>query len=294
MKKYFVLAAAAALIMILPVSAVAEEDAVIAKIGATKLRASDLKRIISYNDAGKQKAIEENPQNKVNLLKRFIQAMVIAGIARDKGFDKLPDIKEQVDMFTNDFLANEYIRKEVAAKAAVTEEDVRLYYKVHQDEFAIPEMVRVRHLIISADRTVAEEDKRKAREKAAELLKRVRAGEDFAKLAAEFSEDPASKTKGGDLGFFTKGKMVPEFEAAAFSLKPGAVSDIVETQFGYHIIKVEEKKERAFEPFDKVRDKVKEKVFQAFGRERVKEFMDKVMTEAGTEIYFEKLFPQDK
>jgi peptidyl-prolyl cis-trans isomerase C len=100
--------------------------------------------------------------------------------------------------------------------------------------------------------------KQQARAKAQEVLKEVRAGGDFAKLAAEKSNDPGSAAKGGDLGFFPKGQMEPAFEAAAFAVKPGGVSGIVETSFGFHIIKVHERRPARTAPFAEVSGQIKE------------------------------------
>jgi parvulin-like peptidyl-prolyl isomerase len=116
-------------------------------------------------------------------------------------------------------LAQTYAQDQLAEKMKATDAEIDAYIAQH------PEL-----------------DVKQNRSKAEEVLKRVRAGEDFAKLAKEFSTDPGSKEKGGDLGWFGHGQMVPEFEQAAFALQPGQISDIVQTKFGYHIIKLEERK----------------------------------------------------
>lgn len=290
MKKLFFVSA---LIVILSGSvASASEDTLLAKIGDRKITMSDFNRMISYYDADKQKALEQTPIFKATILQRIVQTIVLSKMAHDKGFDKRPDIKEQINLLSNDFLASQYLTKEIVDKIKVTEDDMKLYYKTRQDELKTPETVRARHILIMADKSASEDVKKKAREKAESILKKASAGEDFAKLASESSDDSKSRAKGGDLGFFSKGRMVPEFEKAAFALKPGEVSGIVETQFGFHIIKVEEKKESVLEPYDKIKDKVREKVFNDFKKARVDEFVNKAMKDAGVELNLDPFLPK--
>ena len=270
----------------------AEDDPVLAKIGNSKITMADLKRIMNYYDPEKQKILEQKPQYKVTLVQRIVKGIVISRIAREKGFDKREDVKEQVELLTNDFLVSEYLKKEIIDKIHATEEDMQLYYKAKQEEFKIPEMVKARHIFVKVEKTASDEEKKKAKDKAEEILKRVKSGEDFAQLASELSDDKGSKTKGGDLGFFPRGRMVPPFEQAAFSLKPGDISEIVETPFGFHIIKVEEKKESVLEPYDKVKDKVKEKLFTDLRKVKVEEFIEKAMKDAGVEMNLEPLLPK--
>jgi peptidyl-prolyl cis-trans isomerase C len=290
MKK--VLLMSAMLLVLSGVSVSASDDTVLAKIGDRKITMSDFNRMISYYDADKQKALEQNPIFKATILQRIVQGVVLSKMARDNGFDKRADIKEQLEMLSNDFLAAEYLKKEVVEKIGVIEDDMKLYYKLHQEEFKTPEMVRARHILIKVDKSASVEDKDKAKEKLEGILKRIKAGEDFAKLATEASDDPGSKIKGGDLGFFPKGRMVPPFEQAAFSLKPGEISEIVETPFGFHIIKVEERKDAVLEPYNKVKDKVKEKVFADFRKSRVDEFVERAMKDAGVEMNLEPFLPK--
>ena len=138
---------------------------------------------------------------------------------------------------------------EIKPKISVQETDVDAFYKENVEKFKQAESVHASHIMIGLPPNADAPTKQQARAKAQQVLKEVRAGGDFGKLAAENSNDPGSAAKGGDLGFFPKGQMEPAFETAAFALKPGAVSGIVETSFGFHIIKVLERRppHRAFE-----------------------------------------------
>jgi parvulin-like peptidyl-prolyl isomerase len=167
-----------------------------------------------------QLAKQEIPKEQMDMLKGRLGRIYIAERrAKEQGLDKKPAVRVQTVLQEARVLAQEYARDSLQDKMKATDAEVDAYLAQH------PEL---------------DTDKKK-RQQAEEVLKRLRAGEDFAKLAKEFSTD-GSKDKGGDLGWFGKGEMVPEFEKAAYALKPGEISDIVQSKFGYHIIKLEERK----------------------------------------------------
>lgn len=281
-----------AFILLQTINVMAETDAVLARMGEKKFMLSDFNRIVGYYDAGKQKALADNRQHAEQLLRLFIQGEVISRLAREKGFYKKPEIIEQLELLEKNFIATAYIKKEIVDKIKIEEADMQAYYKTHRDELKTPETVRVRHILASVNRkTATEDDKKKAREKMEGILKRIKAGEDFAKLATELSDDSGSKAKGGDLGFFPKGRMVPEFDKIVFSMKSGELSGVFETSFGYHICRVEEKKDAVLESFDKLKDKIKEKVLEDMKKLRVEEFFDKVFKDADVEFYPEAFTP---
>jgi parvulin-like peptidyl-prolyl isomerase len=182
-------------------------------------------------------------------------------------------------------------------KVAVTDADVKKFYDENPTKFEEPEMVRASHILLgtldSTTRQPLSDEKKAAKRKQAEdLLKRARAGEDFAKLAKEYSEDPGSKEKGGEYTF-PRNAMVPEFESAAFSLNTNQISDIVTTQFGYHIIKLSEKIPAHQVTLAKVADELKDGLKRRETEKLLPDYIEKLKKESNVEILDEKLKPKE-
>ena len=155
----------------------------------------------------------------------------------------------------------------MAAATTVTDQDLQAYYDEHRDEYRTPEQVKVSHILIKTPLPApgAKEDEKAvadARAKAEDVLKQVKAGGDFAKLAEKYSEDPGSAKSGGELGWIGRGRTVPEFEKAAFSLGKGQTSDLIKSSYGFHIIRVEDKQEAHVKSLAEVKGEIEEKVKQ--------------------------------
>jgi peptidyl-prolyl cis-trans isomerase D len=141
-------------------------------------------------------------------------------------------------------------------KIVVPPGDIEAYYKQNLEMFSTPEQVRASHILLKTEG----KDDAAVKKQAEDLLAKIKAGADFAQLATKFSEDEASKAKGGDLDYFGKGQMVPEFDKVAFSLEPGQMSDVVKSQFGYHIIKVTDKKPASKRTLEEVRPQIEDQI----------------------------------
>ena len=184
----------------------------------------------------------------------------------------------------DDMAVGKMIEDEIAAKAAVKPEQVQEFYDKNPDQFKQQERVRASHILISFPEGADAAAKAAAKTKAEGLLKDVKAGKDFAALAKQHSQDPGSAVNGGDLGFFQQGQMVGPFNDVAFSLAPGATSDLVETQFGYHIIRVAEKQGARTVPLAEVRPQVEQFLQNRNREEQTEAFVESLKTKGKIEI----------
>ncbi len=182
-----------------------------------------------------------------------------------------------------------WVESQVEGKTAVTEADLKDFYDKNQDAFKQPEMVRASHILLRTE-AEATPEQLAAKKKAIDALSaRLKKGEDFAAIAKEASEDPGSKEAGGDLDFFPRDRMVPEFATTAFELKEGQVSEPVKTQFGYHIIKTTGRKEARTVAFDEVKPRLDEHLKQQKQREAITALIESLRASAKVESFLPPL-----
>ena len=183
------------------------------------------------------------------------------------------DVAAHFESHTNDYRVGEQrkvrmlllSRDEVQGRVVVPAADVQRYYDGNISQFQTPEQIRASHILLNT----AGKDEAAVRTQAEALLEQIKGGADFAELARKVSEDEGSKVTGGDLDYFARGRMVPEFETAAFALETGQVSDLVRTQYGFHIIKVTDKKPAVTRPLDEVRAQIEEQLKRQRADEQV-------------------------
>lgn len=208
---------------------------------------------------GSERAFREQ-QSRAVLVTKLIrviraQAVVSDGEVRTALKRKLEEIRIVTTVLDTSEVLEGYERDEqaIAAVLATRVEDVSALYEARQDEFDVPEQTRARHILVRVPPNADEATRAELKAKARAAQQRVLDGEDFAAVAKQVSEDPEAKANGGDLGFFKRGQMAPAFDAVAFAIEPGTVSELVKTDFGYHIIWVEERKAAQVRTFDDVK-----------------------------------------
>jgi peptidyl-prolyl cis-trans isomerase C len=216
-----------------------DSDPVLARVNGTEIRASDV--AIAQEDLGANLPPMTEDAKRDYLVQILSDMTLVAQAADAKKLGDGNEFKRRLALARNKLLMESLLQQE--AKAAVTDQAMRKVYDDAVKQIGAEKEVRARHILVET------EDQAKAVR--AELDK----GADFAELAKQKSKDPGA-AEGGDLGYFTKDQMVPEFSEVAFKLEPGKLSDPVKSQFGWHVIKVEDKRDRPVPEFDKVKDQI--------------------------------------
>jgi len=184
-----------------------------------------------------------------------------------------------------DLMINKMLEAELGSKIAVKPEQIEKAYKENPTAFQVPERVRASHILIAVAADAPPDVKQAALAKAKTVLQSARAGKDFGALAKEFSQDPGSAAQGGDLGVFAAPQMVAPFSEAAFKLKPGGISDVVETQFGYHIIKVVEKQQGRTVTLEDAKPEIERRLIDANRNREIQSFLESLRQRGKVEVF---------
>jgi peptidyl-prolyl cis-trans isomerase C len=249
----FAALAAFALVSVAAVPAFAD-DPILAKVNGTEIHQSDL--TVAEEEAGQLPPM--SPDAKKDYLVQFMTDMILVSkAAQDKKLGDTPEFKAKLD-FARKKLLMEAILKQ-AGTDAMTDAAMHQVYNDAVKTMSDEQEVHARHILI---RAAAGDDRasKEAEDKIKAIIARLKKGEDFAKVASETTEDPSGKATGGDLGYFTKEQMVPEFADVAFKLDKGQISEPVHTQFGWHVIKVEDKRKKPAPSFDEVKPQIEQYV----------------------------------
>ncbi|GAB4425147.1 MAG: peptidyl-prolyl cis-trans isomerase [Thermodesulfovibrionales bacterium] len=234
-----------------------QKSGYVAKVGSTTITQEDVSKEMKSLPDQIQK-IFEGPEGAERFVNELVKKEILYQEAKKKGLDKSPEYQKKVEDFKKLTLISQLLEKEIEEKVKVSDKDVKDYYESHKKDFTANNQVRASHILV------------KTEDEARGIVEQVKKGGDFAKIAKAKSMDTGSAKNGGDLGFFSRGQMVPEFENVAFNLKVGEVSGPVRSQYGYHIIKVTERKEGKVVEFEKIKDLLS----QRLTAEKQKEIFD--------------------
>ncbi len=260
------------------------QQEIVARVGDRTITLAEFNRIVPRDP--KNPAARVAPAKKKAFLEQLVNQLLFLEQAKALKLAERPEVAARIEDATASVLVNEYVRLEIGQVPKASEAQLKSYWKSNPEQFTVPTQVRARHILVAVSDKTSD---LLARARADEISARLKAKESFETLAAELSDDAATKPRGGDLGFFVPGKMAPEFEKVAFGLKPGETSEPVKTSFGYHLIKVEERREGFVRSFDSVREMIGNKLLQDAQRDRlekrVQELKGKIKTEVNIGIF---------
>ena len=234
-------------------------DKVLATVNGQEIHESDVDEALASFDL-QTRAAYSSPDGRQAILENLVDYKAFAQSGRDQKLQNTKEYKDAMDSASERILFSMATRKIVdeAGKKTVTDADAQKYYDEHKEIFNIPAAVRASHILIRADKNMPKKHQEAAQKKAADILRDIETKKITFEKAAEQYSDDGTRSRGGDLGFFSKGQMVPPFEKAAFALKKGEMTkSLVKTDFGWHIIKVTDTRAASVRPFSDVKDDIK-------------------------------------
>jgi peptidyl-prolyl cis-trans isomerase C len=217
--------------------------AVLAEVNGGSITTGDFERELK-NLPEYLKAMADTPQGRKEMLDTMVIRELILQQASKDGLDKGPEIEDKLQDLKKRLIVESFLKKKVESESKVSDEDLKKFYEQNKDKFKSGEQIKASHILVKTDK------------EAKEILAKIKGGGNFEELAKKSSVD-SSAAKGGDLGWFGKGSMVPAFEKAALALKEGQVSDVVKSDFGFHIIKLTGKRAAGIRPLEEVKDQIK-------------------------------------
>jgi len=223
-----------------------DADKIVAKVDGAPITEADVTQALT--DLGESIAQIPEAQRRDYAITYLADLKLGAKAAREAKLTETEDFKRKLAYQTDRLLFDDYLTSQ--AKKNVTEDAMKALYADTIKTLKPEQEVRARHILVETE------------DQAKDVIKKLKAGEDFAKLAGTLSKDPGSGKEGGDLGYFTKDRMVPEFANAAFAMTAEQISDPVKSQFGYHVIKVEDKRDKTVPKFDEVKDQIEQFMYR--------------------------------
>ena len=220
-----------------------KEGKVLAEVNGSNITTADFNRELK-NLPDYLKAMANTPEGRKEMLDTMVVRELILQQATKDGLDKGPEIEEKLQDLKKRLIVESYLKKKVESESQISDADVQKFYEQNKDKFKTGEQVRASHILVKTEK------------EAKDILAKIKAGGNFEELAKKYSTD-SSAAKGGDLGWFGKGSMVPVFEKAVLALKEGQISGIVKSDFGYHIIKLTGKRPAGIRPLEEVKDQIK-------------------------------------
>lgn len=244
------------------------ENKVVAIVAGKEITDQDINKVIARYPA-QQQAMAQSEQGRKQILTQMIGFELANKFGKENNYEELPEFKEQLEQIKSDLLTQTVINK-VLSEVTVTDEEVKKYYDENKEEFGEPARVSAKHILVASE------------EEAAKIKDEISNGLSFEDAARKYSSCP-SKEQGGNLGEFSRGMMVPEFEEAAFNLPIGEVSEPVKTQFGYHLIQVDAKHEASTKAFEEVQQNVLNELMQKAQQKKYFDFLDELTKKYGVE-----------